>query len=450
MRIFLRSLKDQPAGPWMIAVILMLFAVLSFAEYRDYDGDDLGSSYVGCRLVAAGQVSHLYAHDPKDFAAIGPDKPWQDAADSGEFTAFLHPYVQTPLWAWVLQPLCTGTEFQTFQEIFTVLTMLSFVGCLWLTARFWAPSMFNSYAMALVVTCLWFSEPFGYAMALMQTHMLLLVMTIAALILAERERPVAAGLLLACATAVKVTPGMLLIYWLLTRRFRAAASMVAWSAVLVVITLLTTGPQVFATYLACLHRVSRVLLLSMNNQSFVAWFMEGGYNVREIYGFRILGLPDSVRIGSTALMVGFTVLGGVIDRRNAARGLSAAPLGAMIALMAATIFAPIAWTHYFVLLMVPLMVIVEENQRLTAAWSRWCVAGFALLIVALNFQPLATDIQNSMVGSFSLIRSEFYAGGLCIALLGVLAWCRRAREQVRSVADEEAKDEAAERPMQAA
>jgi hypothetical protein len=417
----------QPVGPWKvwsILAVLALFVGCGLLRFWEESGDDLASSYVGCRLMATGNASHLYSYDPVDFPAVGPDTAWQDAADWGNYEDFLHPYVQTPLWAYALQPIC-GTSFAVFEHLFEISTLLSFAACVWLVARIWAPSLWNPYAIAITVLCLWFSQPFQYAMALMQTHVLFLLLTVGSLILAQRKSPVWAGLLLALAAAVKITPGILVIYWLLTRRWKAAASMILWSGALAVLTVVTTGHQATAEYLADLHRISRVLLLSFNNQSVASWWMSRFYP-GQVGKFRILPLPDAVRIGSMLLMIGLTIAGGIIDRHrenrlNREADATDPPLGAMIGLIAATICAPIAWTHYFIVLLVPLMVLWEVGRRM----RNWGIAVAVVLIAALNLRPLAMNMDLGKPDLLTVIRSEFYSGVLCLATLATVAWMKQ-------------------------
>jgi hypothetical protein len=407
---------------WKVFALLALFACLGIFHYTQRTGDDLASSYLGCRLVAAGQATHLYSYDPDSFADIAEnDAPWDEAADSGGFTGFIHPYVQTPLWAYALRPLCTRTSFQTFDNIFVVFTCLSFAACIWLIARHWTPSFFNPYAIALTIVLLVLSQPFRYAMFLLQTHIFFFLATVAALIFA-RTRPLLAGLLLACAAAVKLTPAVLLIYWLLTRRWKAAASMALWSVLLWMATVLVAGRSLVATYLADIHRISNVLLIGLNNQSFAAWLMRPFYPHEDISSLHILPLSTAMRLGSAALMIIFTIVGGLIDRLPAKDNISVAPAGAMIALIAATIFGPIAWTHYSIILLAPFMVIFQMNQTLRSRMVA-IVAWFAL---ALNYPPLATDIIKLEVGRLALVRGQFYSAVLCLVVLGYLVWKRRS------------------------
>ncbi|MGI4830616.1 MAG: glycosyltransferase family 87 protein [Janthinobacterium lividum] len=455
----MESTKSLSWNTQVILLILAVFVSVGIFRALHEDSDDLSASFIGCRLVATGQTAHLYAHDPDSFAEIGPDAPWQQAADEGHYAAFLHPYVQTPLWAWSLQPLCAGlsNNFLPFQRVFIVITLLSFAACIWLVAFFWAPSLYTPPAIALICLSLWFAEPFQYALALMQTHVIFFLLTLLALILAERKRAVSAGILLALAAAVKITPAALLIYWLLTRRWKAAASMTATSALLWGAAYLAVGSHVMRDYLATLDRVSHILLLSQNNQSFAAWIMAHAHPTKEDLAFHTFLLPTWVRLTSTGLFVLCTLLGGLIDRKMARRQTGSgagqqvtyrAPMGAMIALVAATIFAPISWSHYSIILIAPLMILLNEQivrvrqrnsfpaltqpsagkvpsesvfaQRLRPR-QLW-IGVLIVIIAALNYQPFAAAAVQTVIHSLTLVRSHFYSEVLCLLTLFAASW----------------------------
>ncbi|WP_419804474.1 glycosyltransferase family 87 protein [Terriglobus sp.] len=391
------------------------------------DGDDLASSYVGCRLIATGQQDHLYAHDPKNFAAIGPDDPWQHAADQGGFTAFLHPYVQTPLWGYALVPLCRHTMWNQFEWIFAVLALLSFAALVFLVGRYWAPALLRPIPLACVLVVLWFLSPFQYSMQLMQTHVFFVLAMVAAVMLADRDRPVTAGLLLAIAATVKITPGVLVVYWLVRRQWKAAAYAAAWSAALWIATRLIAGPQLMATYSATIERISHTLLPAMNNQSLAAWWMDFFIHVK-FDSFRTLPLPNALRLVCSGLLVVTAAAGGWIDRRRdssltAAEGGTidgrrggasmAAPVGALLAMVGATTFAPIEWTHYSIVLIVPLMVLAQMAWSLRAPWLWGVMAG----IVLLNLPPLAQDPYALELGRFAILRGHFYSEVICLVAL---------------------------------
>lgn len=420
----LKLLEDRPGSPAAILAVLVLFVFVGSILYRHANGQDLASSYVGSRLLATGQAQHLFSHDAQDFSEIGDDDTWTDVAEGGGFFGFLHPYVQTPLWAYVLQPLCRRVSFLTFNHIFVVLNMLTFAATFWLVAKYWTRSFFNPGAISLVIVALVLSQPFQYAIWLNQTHMLMLFLTVAALMLAERDWPVSAGLLLAYAASVKVTPGLLVVYWLMTRRYKAAASVLVWSAVLWFLTIAAVGHGLMHEYVENLHRISRVLLVSQNNQSFAAWIMAPFYPSDEVFDITMFPLPTAVRLGSSALMLLFTVWGGWLDRQRQGSGEHDAPLGAMMAILAATVFAPIAWTHYAIVLFIPMMMLADANRTLRSRWL-WVVFAAALL---LNYRPLATDIVHGLIGPYSIVRGQFYSCALTLLALAIVA-VQQARRQ---------------------
>lgn len=398
----------------LILVVIGLFVVAGYLTYSDEgdSGDDLSSSYVGCRLVSSGQaLQHLYKHDATDFSKIGPDDEWQAAADQGKFIGYLHPYVQTPLWAYLLGPLCSRMTFVPFKRVFALLMLCSLVFTVWLIATYWTPSLFHPLAFAVILLLVWFSQPFQYAMFLMQTHALFFLMSIGGLILAERKRPGLAGFLLAFAAAVKVTPCLILLYWLGTRKWKAAAYMGGWLVFFSVATVAATGLPLFRLYIGEIGRLGHLLLISQNNQSFAAWWMTRFYSADEVNEITMFPLPTAIRIVSVVLMVGLTIVGAFLDRRRPAR----LPMGAIVALLASMLFAPIAWTHYSIVLIAPLMLLAQQDLK---RW-RWWLTLLIVVVLALNYPPFATNVIDGTIGRFAVIRGQFFAGVLC--MLGLLA-----------------------------
>ncbi len=438
-----RGLRQNTMRQWAIVSVLALFVVAGALRFWRETGEDLSSSYVGCRLVATGHTGVLYVYDAENFANIGDlTGTWEHLGRAGGFNGYLHPYVQTPLWAYILQPLCDHTQFSAFKHVFLLLVLLSLAGAVWLVGRYWTPAVFSPWAMALLLLGLWFSQPFVYAMFLMQTHALFFFLTIAGLVLAEHggrgwRSAGWAGLAVACAGAVKLTPIALVVYWLITGRWRAALSTVLWTAVLIAITVGAVGLPLTGAYLESLHRVSRVLLVAQNNQSFAAWAMARFYEPDEVFDINSLPLPTAVRLGSTLLLLLGTAVGGWLDRRRAGldtapgsnRGIVAEtgtaplPAGAMISLISLTIFAPIAWTHYSIILIAPVMVLLQAMRSLRVWWP----LAFLVPLVALNYPPLATDVLQMNIGDYAVVRGQFFSGLLALVALGIAGWQLRGR-----------------------
>ena len=392
-----------------IAAILLFFTGLGLLRHLHQNGDDLSSSYIGCRLVAEGQEAHLFAHEPVFFDQE-KDPAWIRSAVAGSFSegGRLHPYVQTPLWAWSLQPLCEHTSFPFFSRIFVLLIMVCLSATVWLAARYWTMHLFNPAWIALVCVGLYRTQPLRYALFLIQTHVLFLFLAVVAVILAKRDKPVVAGILLALAAAVKITPGFLVVYWLFAGRRKAALSFIVSSAVLLLGTIFAVGQPTMLAYLHEVQWLSNVGLVSFNNQSLAAVWMGHHASHSELFHWRIYQVPVFLKVAGIALSFAASIFGGLIDRESKSADL--APYGAAICMIGTTLAAPIAWSHYFLLLLLPTMFLLdraiddyaERSFRLVAAWLILLAA-----IVVLNLYPVS--FQDTLQGfrSWSIVRSQF-------------------------------------------
>lgn len=411
----------KPTSDWFgrhskqiqVFAILLAFSVGSSLLYVHGTGDDLASSYFGCKVLAAGGSQHLYSQDPQNFDEIG-DPLWQDMEDESlpNDDVFVHPYVQTPLWAFSIRPLCRNLSYPSFTAIFIGLDCACFAALIWVIAAAWTPSLLQPAWIAAIALLFFASVPIRYALNLAQTHILFLLPAVLAIIFARRF-PIVAGALLAIAAAVKITPAYLVLYWFLTRRYKAGFSFILCSAGLVLLTVGTTGSALFATYLHRLMETSNVLLVSFNNQSFAAWIMGHKFSPDEFEAWHSFPLPASLKVASLILAPLAAVAGAGLDKRATDRP----PYGAIFTLIASTIFAPIAWSHYFFLLLIPTMMLLDVARKRRSM----PLLGALGLIVALNLIP-TTIITEQM----HIIRPQFYAAAVCLAALAFLANRRSA------------------------
>ena len=408
--------------------MLLCFTILGWVRHLRNTGEDLASSYVACRLMAAGDGDHLYRHSATNFSKVN-DPAWDQMADQTGYAPLrlLHPYVQTPLWAFSLRPVCTRLNFKPFLDSYLLLFMLSLSGTLWLVARYWTPSLFHPAWIALVYLGLYRSEPFKYAIFLAQTHILYLFLTVLALILAERRRAGWAGVLLAFAAAVKITPGFLVLYWLATRRYKAVAYFLAASALLFLLNFPLVGASITRAYLASLAQNSDALLLAFNNQSLAAWWMGLHAPRSAVLQWTIYPLPQAVKALSVLLTVASCLLGGWMDSRAQEHAAEAGPpfrpAGAVFAMLGVTVFASVAWTHYFLLLVLPVMFFMQEFMERRS----WVLLSAVAAIVLLNVYPISFGSVHFQYKSFTIIRSQFYAALFAMGVLVRLHFAQMAK-----------------------
>ena len=382
-----------------------------------FPGWDLTASFVAGRLVGSAHTNALYQlADPA--APTWPNALWIDTARQGGIAdGMVTPYVQTPLWAWLLSPLATRLHFASFKAVFAALLGLSVIVMLQAAARQWSPRMAASGWQVALLSALGVSVPFIQALVMCQTHVIFLCLTILAACSCLRGRQVTAGILLALAACVKLTPAWLLLTWLAAGRWRASASFMATSAALAAGTLLVTGQGTASEYVHVLRQYGQTVYLSFNNDSFATVMLHGQLSQATAFAFRPVTLPAWLGLLSAALTALAALAGGWMDRRDRRRH---GQFGAVITLVAATALAPLAWNHYFVLLVVPAMIFLQA--WLDGRGRVWIAP--AMLVLVLTVWPMAYTAGAPI--SVVARRSEFWAAMLCVAGLARLAVTRPA------------------------
>lgn len=154
----------------------------------------------------------------------------------------------------------------------------------------------------------------------------------------------AAGVAIGTATAMKVFPGLMLVYFVAAGRWRAAATALLTGLLLCVVALVLFGPAAFETYvrdvLPSLDRFQESWL----NVSFTGYWKRVGTAI----GAPALGTALAVTCRLLVIAAIWRVGRRASETGERGRAFALAVVGMLLA-------SPIAWTHYFVLLAVPLL-----------------------------------------------------------------------------------------------
>ena len=398
-----------------VLAVGLLFSLAVLVKARRSQAFDLQPSYVGCRVLAAGEGTHLYSHSTVQFDKFR-DSEWDSlAGGTAVGNRYTGPtYVQTPLWAWLLRPACTVLSWEIFRYLFISIIVLAMCGLVYIVARCWAPDLFSPVRVAVILLAIAIGRPFREVLAFGQTHAIFMVITVLAILLARRNNQIAAGILLACAAAVKITPGYLLLYWLVCRKWKAAGCFVLSSTLIVVLSVTATSYGLFRDFIANLSYTSNILLISYNNQSLAAWW-EGMHMAPELQKWIVHPLPLGMKILSLLLTLASSFGGGWLDLKRAD---DQPPYGAIFALLGATVFASISWNHYAIILIIPIMLLVQHY--VTERRSIWLVLAAAIYV--LNLDP-GIGIGKHIV--FPIVRSHFFAMVLSMAAMVVCVLMRQ-------------------------
>ncbi|HZI95022.1 MAG TPA: glycosyltransferase family 87 protein [Patescibacteria group bacterium] len=406
---------EIPPIHFYVLAILLIHTVGNFGYMglwrnltaADFDVNDFKAYYTSATAVRTGQAGQFLYSDPARMnLGLLPDQPWVEFATSHGVP---HPsaYIYPPFLAVALAPLTLLPYHEANLLWFGLNTLLLAASIVLLLSlgRQLLGRLDPLACAAVIFVCLNFF-PTVRAMQCGQAGFVLLFLTAGGLIALVRRRDPLAGLCLALAAAIKLTP-LLLIVWLAWAGRRRAA---AWGAAL------------FAGFTAC----SLAVVGWSNGLLYVTGFLPvlsrgaATYANQSINGFLNRMLTDqsmavfgfSDEPGSvwllTRLFAGLLLGAAFALTRPGWLGRPTADLlgeaerrtqllasGYALVTLSSLLVSPISWEHHYVLALVPLSVMIF----LVA--DRGAIGSLALLSIA--YVAISID-------AFELVRKELPRG----------------------------------------
>lgn len=372
--------------------------------------DDFTSLFIGARVLKDGHPGALYTSVPTDFATV--DNPyWTKALIDENFSGvFWHPYVHLPLFAKILGPVTDWMDFPTASRWLVVLNSIAVVVIVWAVGKLFWKTLLQPPVFAGALLILASTQPLRKGMELGQTSPLIIAAVLLALVLAVKH-PWGSGILLAVATAIKLTPVLIVIFLLARRKTRKAGlGAVGVGALLGISSILTTGLKLNQEWLdVALKTGSQGLTLAMN-QSPVGAMLASGMSGIGAARVAPMTIPSWVAAAALILTIAFVAASCAVvwwlpDSQRDPLILAlllTLPLGLM----------RISWTHYYIVIIVAVALIGAYSQALASPVARGWLALSGLIVVLLNTEPWA---WNSVFPS--LANSTAYRGGAWSALL---------------------------------
>jgi hypothetical protein len=392
---------------WYAAAFsVVAWGLLGFALHHiQKSAPDLAAMFIAARLIRAGMGAHIYDHDPEYFDLVS-SLPWFFEAERINMASFPYPYVYAPLWAAVLAPIVDGIDFSVFRAAITAVNVAALGSVILIAAQQWAPAFLRPAPLLLVVAAAFLSVPVIQGILLGQVQPIVILSIVIAMAASQNRRPALAGAALALASALKILPAVLAIYWALTGRRDSAAWFGAIAAMLALMSLALAGWDIHLTFLDTLQRVGRSLVFALANQSLPAWLGHFDAAASDLFTARIYPVPGWIPITSVSIAVivsAATIAAARTTRLN--RNTDAAAMAVMV--LAATITAPIAWSHYYAFLLVPALLLAQSGN-----WLAACAVG-ALVCVPLHNFGVALIKANHTI----LAWNELAAGLICVSAL---------------------------------
>jgi hypothetical protein len=372
------------------AVYWAVVAVVAVANIPARGGDaDFGHFYAAARAVRMGLGPGIYS--PSLIERI-------DRLPGGcAGTSLQIPYLNPPLLAVLFQPLTALPCVDAFR-LWRLVSLALWAGVAILLAwQVWQRSIqrgvspiLAATAAAFIAALSAFSFPILDGLWLGQVHLLVLAGIVLAGWLHTRNRPVAAGMVLAFITLIKLVPAVLIVYFLLRRDWRVLAGAALGGVLLLSVMLVGAGGlPTLAAMVPVLTATPRHL-----------WSNEAVITLRPVLGPAL--------VAGVALAFAVTVL----LQRRMRRAVEDPALGYAWALSTMLLISPIVWLNYLTWLLPAVAACLPYALR------RKLIVGLA--VATLSLLITLPVLIASLVPGLGLAGTVQVAMLLCWVLTGVL------------------------------
>jgi hypothetical protein len=306
-----------------------------------------------------------------------------------------------------------GLDYPEATLVWNLLSLGALGVSLWLIARQLRIAV-SLWSLAPLVTLLLICNPFRQQVLQGQFNLILLLLLTATWVADRSERAALAGIWLGMATVVKLFPGFLLLYFAVRRQWKVLLSAALTMIALTALTAAVFGLQTYRSYVAEILPQVEQFRSSWVNASLPGFWIKlfDPATATE----RVEPLWRSSRLAQIgAALSGVVVSILVAQRALRARTRRDKDLAFGLAVVGMLLVSPVTWDHYFLLLILPGLLLWLElppSNLLRAAlmvviavlcthpalfWNTWIPGGFgkgmatpwqALLVLSLQCYAL--------------------------------------------------------------
>ncbi|MDP9852730.1 glycosyltransferase family 87 protein [Corynebacterium lowii] len=370
----------------------LLFGVVNAAMwFQRQSTDDWASLWIAGEMVVRGDTHLLYDIWEKDFSRW-TERVWVSYIEDNDNYTFPHPFVHIPLVAWFTSILTRIMSYGTAEVILTFAQGFCLVVLVASSYTLWFKKPMRLPYLAAATLLLWLTAAFQLSSNIGQTTPLILAAIAYGLAMAA-HRPRISGIVLGIAAAIKLTPLSLILPLGMFRSTRRTAFITALTAAIMVgLSFFLGGAAVFQEWMHTLGWLNSRGIVDKVNQSFVSVFLEPSVDRTVQLGKRtedlFVPIVEDIPTWIAVIPRVVTVLGliGVCwaALRNRARAFEILSVGGFTV---ATLTASILWTHYLIIVALPIMGTLAFTPRHRAKYVYPALA----LFTALLLPPLAQE-----------------------------------------------------------
>jgi alpha-1,2-mannosyltransferase len=379
------------AGAKTAAPLLLLMAVFAggqflfkVAEYNtSFSYGDFTSYYVAASAVVGGKGDLPYEPETPDMILAKVETPseWKTLAEE-KGVRDANFYLYPPFFAILVSPIGL-LSYERAHDLWYALNLIALGGFLlwYLRADRTSLTAAERGAAVILIALLW---PALFTFGAGQANYIILFLIFGGILSAERGRSLLAGLLLAAATAIKLTPGLLVAYYLWKRRFSLVAWAVAGFAALSAASVAVVGWRANVIYAAemvpllsrgCAHWVNQsvsAFLSRLQGAGMFEWDLA----------------PESSFVRAGTALVSLMLVGALAFLSRPGAPGSTGRLEVGLVLVTSLFMSPISWIHHAVMSLPALYFLMRhlvETGRVTFARAAVLAAAFTLF--GIYFRP---------------------------------------------------------------
>jgi len=275
-------------------------------------------------------------------------------------------------------------------------------------------------ATVLVIAC----HPLSYQLLQGQLDFVLAFLVTAAWVADRRGRPGWAGAAVGAATAIKLYPGFLFVYFLFARRWRALATGAAAFLALNALAAGVFGPEAFRTYVGEVLPAVVGYRTDWRNVSLAGFWLRLFDPDEADRVAAVVRAPFAGHVIAAACRLAVAAVVAVVCVR--VKSVAARDRAFALCLVGMLLVSPIAWTHYFLLLLLPLGLVwarLPADGPRVAMWAAFLVMWlpenfFATLVFGPEVATAMARNKHPLLGAWDCFVAT---APLHLALVGLFA-----------------------------
>ncbi len=406
----------------MVALLLLpalwFYARLAIVEpVQNWQADDLAINYSAATVLRSGGfIYDEHALRAAHEARIGPT--------GNLYSALFLTYNNTPATALLFGPLSL-LPFRTAQVVFVVVNNMLYLLGLGLTLYALRAGPLEVFLGVLLSTVLFFyavRQTFGLG----QMNGLVVCLLAVALLLALQRRDGWSGAVIAGAAVLKISPILLLGFFIAQRRWRAVWGALAAGGVLFAVMLSGAGGNTLA------HFVTQVLpavgrgSAAFPNQSLLGALYRWAVPAADMLSAEVAGDYPLVRGVWLLLSMGVGVITLWFVARAQLIGRAQNAVGFSIFIVAGLLIGGLSWDHYLLWLSVPICALIVDWFR-----DRWLkpIGFWVVFLIALTLLSIPVPVQAQLYRLIGPPGSALMTWGLAV-MWGMMLWRLRSRRMV--------------------